>query len=107
MSVRDVPQQCRTAPSSQLVPSLVPQNRGNRSCLATMKSSPCVPGLPGKPGPPGVISDTVLQEIIMKISRNLETTLLPPARRSTNVTPLQKTLMTLVEGQRKPAPHHV
>ena len=39
------------------------------SCLATMKSSPCVPGLPGKPGeqgppgPPGVLSDAELQEL--------------------------------------------
>ena len=39
------------------------------SCLATRKSSPCVPGLPGKPGeqgppgPPGVLSDAELQEL--------------------------------------------
>ena len=30
LTVRDVSQPCRSAPSSQLVPSLVPQNRGYR-----------------------------------------------------------------------------
>ena len=43
------------------------------SCLATMKSPPCIPGLPGKPGPPGnsEISNAAYQELRERLTSDI------------------------------------